>query len=50
MIAVVFEVEPAAGRAGVFSDYRPRVAQVIRDYGLNDRRQAPDDSRSAHSG
>lgn len=30
-----------AGRAGVFADYRLRVAQVIRDYGLNDRDQAP---------
>ena len=40
----------AAGRAGVFSDYRLRVASVLRDYGMSDRRdQAPDDSRAAHS-
>ena len=39
-----------AGRAGVFSDYRLRVAGVIRDYGLNDREQAPTDSRAAHEG
>ena len=40
----------AAGRAGVFSDYRLRVASVLRDYGMADRRdQAPDDSRAAHS-
>jgi heme-degrading monooxygenase HmoA len=38
----------AAGRAGVFSDYRLRVAAVTRDYGLRDRGQAPEDSRRAH--
>lgn len=37
------------GRSGVFADYRLRVASVIRDYGLNDRDQAPDDSRDVHS-
>ncbi|MBB5205652.1 heme-degrading monooxygenase HmoA/DNA-binding transcriptional ArsR family regulator [Inhella inkyongensis] len=31
----------AAGRAGLFTDYRLRVAQVLRDYGLNERDQAP---------
>lgn len=36
----------AQGRAGIFSDYRLRVAGVIRDYGLNDRDQAPPDSRA----
>jgi heme-degrading monooxygenase HmoA len=30
-----------AGRGGVFDDYRLRVAAVIRDYGMNDRAQAP---------
>lgn len=29
------------GRGGVFRDYRLRVAEVIRDYGLTDRAQAP---------
>jgi heme-degrading monooxygenase HmoA len=38
----------AAGRGGIFSHYRLRIAAVIRDYGLRDRDQAPDDSRSAH--
>ncbi|WCM89845.1 antibiotic biosynthesis monooxygenase family protein [Acidovorax sp. NCPPB 3576] len=38
----------AAGRAGVFDDYRLRVAAVLRDYGLNDRAQAPADSRTVH--
>lgn len=37
-----------AGRAAVFQDYRLRIAGVIRDYGLNDRQQAPDDSRRVH--
>lgn len=39
-----------AGRGGVFSDYRLRIAGVIRDYGMFDRDQAPDDSRRAHEG
>ncbi len=38
----------AAGRGGIFRDYRLRVASVIRDYGLNDRAEAPADSRSVH--
>jgi len=37
-----------AGRDGIFSDYRLRVAGVIRDYGLQQRDQAPDDSRDFH--
>ncbi len=37
-----------AGRDGIFSDYRLRVAEVIRDYGLQQRQQAPDDSRVFH--
>ncbi|MEM8730438.1 MAG: antibiotic biosynthesis monooxygenase [Pseudomonadota bacterium] len=36
------------GRAGLFADYRLRVAHVLRDYGLHDRHQAPTDSRAAH--
>lgn len=36
------------GRTGVFADYRLRVAEVSRDYGLNAREQAPADSRQAH--
>ena len=32
------------GRSSVFADYRLRVAHVVRDYGLSDRAQAPDDS------
>lgn len=36
------------GRGGVFSDYRLRVAQVVRDYGLKDRAAVPADSRTVH--
>lgn len=36
------------GRSAVFTDYRLRVAGVIRDYGMFDREQAPQDSRDAH--
>jgi len=37
-----------AGRQVIFADYRLRVASVIRDYGLNDRDEAPEDSREVH--
>ncbi|MEY8828116.1 antibiotic biosynthesis monooxygenase [Sedimentitalea sp. XS_ASV28] len=40
----------AKGRGGVFADYRLRVAHVIRDYGMTDRDQAPQDSIAAHGG
>ena len=36
------------GRATIFANYRLRIAGVIRDYGMNDREQAPKDSRAAH--
>jgi heme-degrading monooxygenase HmoA len=38
----------AKGRAGVFDNYRLRIAGVIRDYGMRDRAQAPHDSLSIH--
>lgn len=38
------------GRAGVFANYRLRVAAVLRDYGLDDRDQAPADSAAHHRG
>ncbi len=38
-----------AGRQDIFADYRLRVATVVRDYGLNERDQAPEDSREVHS-
>lgn len=36
------------GRETIFADYRLRVAQVLRDYSLHERDEAPDDSRQAH--
>jgi heme-degrading monooxygenase HmoA len=38
----------ARGRSGVFADYRLRIASVVRDYGMTDRAEAPQDSRAAH--
>jgi heme-degrading monooxygenase HmoA len=38
----------AKGRAEVFADYRLRIAGVLRDYGMQDRAQAPRDSQSVH--
>lgn len=42
-------VAQAKGRAKVFANYRLRVAEVIRDYGMQKREQAPRDSLTAHS-
>jgi heme-degrading monooxygenase HmoA len=36
------------GREHIFNDYHLRVAHVIRDYGMADRQQAPEDSRLKH--
>jgi len=38
----------AAGRDHVLGDYRLRVAQVMRDYGMSERAEAPSDSRQAN--
>ncbi|MBY0567834.1 MAG: antibiotic biosynthesis monooxygenase [Hyphomonadaceae bacterium] len=38
-----------AGRVGLFSDYRLRIAHVVRDYGLNERQEAPADSLKVHN-
>ena len=40
----------SAGRRQIFADYRLRVASVLRDYGMNDRAGAPEDSRERHGG
>jgi heme-degrading monooxygenase HmoA len=37
-----------AGRGGVLRDYRLRVASVMRDYGMNERDEAPADSRATN--
>lgn len=36
------------GRSHVFTDYRLRVAHVLRDYGMSARDQVPPDSRAVH--
>lgn len=36
------------GRSHIFTDYRLRVAEVARDYGMKARDQAPADSRERH--
>ncbi len=37
-----------AGRAHIFANYRLRVARVLRDYGMEEREEAPADSREMH--
>ncbi|MEM7525058.1 MAG: antibiotic biosynthesis monooxygenase [Pseudomonadota bacterium] len=37
-----------AGRERMFDDYRLRVASIIRDYGMEDRAEAPADSVALH--
>jgi len=39
----------AKGMGGVFADYRLRIANVVRDYGMFRRAEAPSDSREAHT-
>jgi heme-degrading monooxygenase HmoA len=41
-------IAQADGRDRLFKDYRLRVASVVRDYGMTDRREAPADSRAHH--
>ena len=41
-------ITQAKGRGGVFADYRLRVAAVLRDYGMTERAEAPEDSRAVH--
>lgn len=36
------------GRGGIFESYRLRIAQVMRDYTMDERAQAPDDSVKVH--
>jgi len=37
-----------AGRDELFRDYRLRIANVVRDYGMTPRAEAPADSRAFH--
>jgi len=45
----VHRAAQAEGRAHIFRAYRLRIAYVARDYGLEERAQAPEDSRAAHA-
>lgn len=36
------------GRVRIFTDYRLRIASVVRDYGMYERAQAPKDSKREH--
>ena len=38
----------AKGRETIFKDYRLRIAEVVRDYGMSDRKEAPADSKIFH--
>ena len=38
----------AKGRSGIFSAYRLRVCNVMRDYGMQERGEAPKDSQLIH--
>ena len=43
-------IAQALGRGRMFRDYRLRVAEVVRAYGMTERDQAPADSRAHHGG
>lgn len=38
----------AKGRSKIFDNYRLRIAGVLRDYGMQDRAQVPEDSLLVH--
>lgn len=46
----VHRTTQTAARAGIFRDYRLRIAEVSRDYGKTNRAEAPADSQKAHGG
>jgi heme-degrading monooxygenase HmoA len=39
----------SVGRERLFQDYRIRVGGIIRDYSMQQREQAPDDSKGGHA-
>jgi heme-degrading monooxygenase HmoA len=41
-------VAQARGRAGIFRDYRLRIASAVRDYGMHEGAEAPKDSQARH--
>jgi heme-degrading monooxygenase HmoA len=38
----------AAGRAGVLADYRLRIGAIVRDYGMHERNEAPEESKGVN--
>jgi heme-degrading monooxygenase HmoA len=40
-------IAQATGRTEIFADYTLRIAEVVRDYGMHDREQAPADSQAS---
>jgi heme-degrading monooxygenase HmoA len=46
---VVHRAAQAKGRNAFFANYRLRIASVLRDYGMNERAEAPEDSRATHA-
>ena len=44
----VHRTAQAKGRESVFKDYHLRIADVNRDYGMFDRKEAPADSKAFH--
>jgi heme-degrading monooxygenase HmoA len=36
------------GRTSIFDNYQLKIAHVLRDYGMHDRREAPNDSKLIH--
>jgi heme-degrading monooxygenase HmoA len=47
---VVHRAAQAKGRNAFFANYRLRIASVLRDYGMNERAEAPEDSLRVHAG
>lgn len=41
-------VAQAKGRGEIFDDYRIRIAEVVRDYAMNERHETPKDSADWH--
>lgn len=37
------------GRNEIFKDYHLRIAHVVRDYGMFERKETPEDSSEFHS-
>jgi pimeloyl-ACP methyl ester carboxylesterase/heme-degrading monooxygenase HmoA len=42
-------IAQSKGRKDIFQDYHLRIAHIIRDYGMFDRKEAPSDSKGYHN-